>query len=76
MPLRDPYLTRVNRALKELGCGVAIEVAPCGKRSRLRSTLPFPDGSWKPRHITTPITDPAGLEAAPNNGGPCSGVVG
>jgi hypothetical protein len=43
MPPRDPYLTRVNRALKELGCGVAIEVAPSGKRLRLRSTLPFPD---------------------------------
>jgi hypothetical protein len=64
MPPRDPYLTRVNRALKELGCGVAIEVAPSGKRLRLRSTLPFPDGSWKQRRITTPITYPAGLEQA------------
>ena len=64
MPPRDPYLTRVNRALKELGCGVAIEVAPSGKRLRLRSTLPFPDGSWKQRRITTPITNPAGLEQA------------
>jgi len=64
MASRDPYLTRVNRALKELGCGVAIEVAPSGKRLRLRSTLPFPDGSWKQRRITTPITYPAGLEQA------------
>ena len=64
MPPRDPYLTRVNRALKELGCGVAIEVAPSGKRLRLRSTMPLPDGSWKQQRISTPITYPAGLEQA------------
>ena len=43
---------------------MAIEVAPSGKRLRLRSTLPFPDGSWKQRRITTLITYPAGLEQA------------
>lgn len=60
----DPYLTRVNRALKDLGCAVAIEVAPSGKRLRLRSTLPLPDGSWKQQRINTPIFYPAGLEQA------------
>lgn len=64
MPSRDPYLTRVNRALRDLGCAVAIEVTPSGKRLRLRSTLPFPDGSWKQRRISTPIAYPAGLEQA------------
>ena len=64
MPSRDPYLTRVNRALKDLGCAVAIEVAPSGKRLRLRSTLPLPDGSWKQQRISTPIFYPAGLEQA------------
>ena len=44
---RDPYLTRVNRAIKDLGCAVAIEVSPSGKRLRLRATLPLPDGSYK-----------------------------
>ena len=64
MPSRDPYLTRVKRALKDLGCAVAIQVAPSGKRLRLRSTLPLPDGSWKQQPISTPITYPAGLEQA------------
>ena len=64
MPSRDPYLTRVNRALKDLGCAVAIEVAPSGKRLRLRSTLPLPDGSWKQQRISTPIFYPTGLEQA------------
>lgn len=43
---------------------MAIEVAPSGKRLRLRSTLPLPDGSWKQRRITTPIAYPAGMEQA------------
>ena len=64
MPSRDPHLTRVKRALKDLGCAVAIQVAPSGKRLRLRSTLPLPDGSWKQQPISTPITYPAGLEQA------------
>jgi hypothetical protein len=64
MPPRDPYLTRVNRALKALGCGVAIQVALSGKRLRLRSTLPLPGGSWKQRRITTLIAYPPGLEQA------------
>ena len=33
---RDSYLTRVNRALKDLGCEVAIEVSPCGRSLRIR----------------------------------------
>jgi hypothetical protein len=33
---RDSYLTRVNRALKDLGCAVAIEVSPCGRSLRIR----------------------------------------
>ena len=64
MPSRDPYLTRVNRALKDLGWAVAIEVARSGKRLRLRGTLPLPDGSWKQQRISTLITYPAGLEQA------------
>jgi hypothetical protein len=54
MPSRGLYLTRVNRALKDLGCAVAIEVAPSGKRLRLRSTLALPDGSLKQQRISTP----------------------
>ncbi|MFM7634858.1 MAG: hypothetical protein ACKO7Z_04585, partial [Cyanobacteriota bacterium] len=53
MASRDPYLARVNRALKELGCSVAIEVSPSGKRLRLRGSLPMPDGSWKQQRIST-----------------------
>jgi hypothetical protein len=64
MPSKDPYLTRVNRALRDLGCAVAIEVAPSGKRLRLRGTMPLPDGSWKQQRISTPITYPGGLEQA------------
>lgn len=64
MPPRDPYLTRVNRALKDLGCAVAIEVSPSGKRMRLRATLPLPDGSWKQQRISTTITYPTGVEQA------------
>jgi hypothetical protein len=33
---RDSYLTRVNRALKDLGCEVAIEVSPCVGSLRIR----------------------------------------
>ncbi|MFM7237796.1 MAG: integrase [Cyanobium sp.] len=54
----------MNRALRDLGCAVAIEVAPSGKRLRLRSTLPMADGSWKQQRISTPITYPGGLEQA------------
>ena len=45
---RDPYQSRVNRALTDLGCAVAIEVSPSGKQQRL----------------STPIPDPAGVEQA------------
>ena len=61
---RDPYLTRVNRAIKDLGCAVAIEVSPSGKRLRLRATLPLPDGSWKQLRISTQIAYPSGVEQA------------
>jgi len=64
MASRDPYLARVNRALKELGCSVAIEVSPSGKRLRLRGSLPMPDGSWKQQRISTTIPYPAGMEQA------------
>ena len=61
---RDPYLTRVNRAIKDLGCAVAIEISPSGKRLRLRATLPLPDGSWKQLRISTQIAYPSGVEQA------------
>jgi integrase len=64
MPSRDPYLTRINRALKDLGCTVAIEVSPSGKRLRLRATLPLPDGNWKQQRISTAMSYPAGVEQA------------
>ena len=59
-PLSDPRQSGSQGA----GLRVAIEVAPSGKRLRLRSTLPSPDSFWKQRRITTPIAYPAGLEQA------------
>ncbi|MCP9819820.1 integrase [Synechococcus sp. Cruz-9H2] len=64
MAPRDPYLARINRALKDLGHAVAMEVAPSGKRLRLRATLPRPDGSWGQQRVCTPFPYPAGLEQA------------
>ncbi len=48
----------------ELGCLVAVEVAPVGKRLRPRSKPPLPDGSWQQRRITTANAEPAGLQPA------------
>lgn len=64
MAPRDPYLARVNRALKDLGHAVSMEVAPSGKRLRLRASVPGPDGRWVQRRICTPYPYPAGLDQA------------
>jgi hypothetical protein len=64
MASRDPYLARANRALKDLGCAVQIEVVPSGKRFRLRATLPHSDGDWRQQRISTPFPYPMGIEQA------------
>lgn len=64
MAPRDPYLARINRALRDLGSTVTLEVSPSGGRLRLRATVPLPDGSWKQRRIATPFPYPAGVEQA------------
>jgi hypothetical protein len=64
MPVKDPYLGRINRALKELGYAVALEVVPSGQRLRLRGTLPCPDGSWKRQRISTALPYPLGIDQA------------
>jgi integrase len=61
---RDPYLTRINRALRDLGSSVSLEVSPSGGRLRLRASLPLPDGSWKQRRITTAFPYPSGVDQA------------
>jgi hypothetical protein len=40
----DPYLARVNRALKDLGCSVSLEVSPSGRSQRISTHLPYPSG--------------------------------
>jgi integrase len=64
MPPKDPYLARVNRALRALGASVSIEVSPSGGRLRLRGTLPTADGTWKQRRIATAFPYPAGIDHA------------
>ena len=64
MPFKDPYLGRINRALRDLGCPVSLEVVPSGQRLRLRGTLPCADGSWKRQRISTPLPYPAGIDQA------------
>jgi hypothetical protein len=64
MPPKDPYLSRVNLALRSLGASVAIEVSPSGGRLRLRATLPSPDGTWTQRRIATAFPYPAGVDQA------------
>ncbi|MCX5945985.1 MAG: integrase [Cyanobacteria bacterium] len=61
---RDPYLTRINRALRDLGSSVSLEVSPSGARMRLRASLPLPDGSWKQRRISTVFPYPSGVDQA------------
>jgi len=61
---RDPYLTRINRALRDLGSSVSLEVSPSGGRVRLRASLPLPDGSWKQRRISTVFPYPSGVDQA------------
>ena len=61
---RDPYLTRINRALRDLGSSVSLEVSPSGGRMRLRASLPLPDGSWKQRRISTVFPYPSGVDQA------------
>jgi integrase len=61
---RDPYLTRINRAMRDLGSSVSLEVSPSGAKLRLRASLPLPDGSWKQRRITTAFPYPSGVDQA------------
>ena len=61
---RDPWLTRINRALRDLGSNVSLEVSPTGARMRLRASLPLPDGSWKQRRISTLFPYPSGVDQA------------
>ncbi|MFN9618112.1 MAG: integrase [Synechococcaceae cyanobacterium] len=61
---RDPYLARINRALRDLGSSVSLEVSPSGAKLRLRASLPLPDGSWKQRRITTAFPYPSGVDQA------------
>ena len=61
---RDPYLTRINRALRDLGFSVSLEVSPSGTKLRLRASLPLPEGSWKQRRITTALPYPSGVDQA------------
>ena len=64
MPPKDPYLSRVNLALRALGASVSMEVSPSGGRLRLRATLPLPDGTWKQQRIATAFPYPAGVDQA------------
>ncbi len=60
----DPYLTRISRALRDLGSNVSLEVSPSGGRMRLRASLPLPDGRWKQRRINTVFLYPSGVDQA------------
>jgi len=60
----DPYMARINRALRDLGASVSLEVSPSGSRLRLRATLPSPEGGWKQRRITTCFPYPSGVDQA------------
>jgi integrase len=64
MAPRDPYLARINRALRDLGSSVSLEISPSGGRLRLRASLPTPDGGWKQRRITTAFPYPSGVDQA------------
>jgi integrase len=64
VPFKDPYLGRINRALRDLGYPVSLEVVPSGQRLRLRGTLPCADGTWKRQRISTPLPYPAGVDQA------------
>jgi integrase len=61
---KDPYLTRVNRALRDLGNAVSLELTPSGQKIRLRASLPLPDGSWSQKRISTELEYPGGLDQA------------
>lgn len=60
----DPYLTRMNRVLRDLGAGVSLELAPSGRRLRMRGTLPTSEGTWTRQRICTGLSYPEGLEQA------------
>ncbi len=64
MAPRDPYLARINRALRDLGSTVSLEISPAGGRIRLRASLPMPEGGWKQRRITTAFPYPSGVDQA------------
>ncbi|MFN7632457.1 MAG: integrase [Cyanobacteriota bacterium] len=57
-------MARINRALRDLGASVSLEVSPSGGKLRLRATLPSPEGGWKQRRITTALPFPAGMDQA------------
>ena len=60
----DPYLARVNVALRALGSRVSLELTPNGQTIRLRATLPTPDGTWTRQRISTRLAYPQDIEAA------------
>jgi integrase len=64
MAPRGPCLARINRALRDLGSSVSLEISPSGGRLRLRVSLPTPDGGWKQRRITTAFPYPSGVDQA------------
>ncbi|MFM7464544.1 MAG: integrase [Cyanobium sp.] len=57
-------MARINRALRDLGASVSLEVSPSGGKLRLRATLPSPEGGWKQRRITTALPFPTGMDQA------------
>ncbi len=60
----DPYLTRINNALRQLGMRVALELTPNGQRLRLRATVPTTGGPWRQRRISTRLAYPQDIDAA------------
>jgi len=61
----DPYLARVNRALRALGSKASLELTPNGETIRLRATMPTQDGGiWTRQRISTRLAYPQDIEAA------------
>lgn len=73
---RDSYLTRINRALRDLGSSVSLEVSLSGGRMRLRASLPLSDGSWKQRRISTAFPYERWLQATKMQGLTTAGISG
>ena len=64
MANHDPNLARINRALRDLGASLSLEVSPSGGRLRPRATVPTPEGGWKQRRITIALPFPSGVDQA------------